>query len=337
MDAEYQQVSLAELRRLVVGQLLAADVSESNAAYVADALVAAEADGIGSHGVARVPDYAEQALSGKVRGRAQPQLTQSAPGLLHVDAEHGFAYPAIAQGLEVARKQVQQTGIVALSVSRSHHAGMLAYHLEPLARDGLLALGFSNTPAALAPWGGQRPLFGTNPIAFACPGEVGGEPLVIDLSLSRVARGKIMLAKQSGQPIPPDWALDADGQPTTAADAAMAGSLLPIGEMKGALLALMVEILAAGLSGSNFGFQAGSFFEHEGEPPAVGQLFLVFEPNRLSGVDFHGHLQALLQAMLAQDGVRLPGARRFQQRLLARREGVKIPLDLYRRLRTGLE
>lgn len=160
----------------------------------------------------------------------------------------------------------------------------------------------------MAPWGGNTPLFGTNPIAFASPRE-HQHPLVIDLSLSEVARGKIMLASQKQEAIPLGWALDKDGQPTQDADAALAGSMAPAGGAKGAALALMVELLTAGLTGSNYGFQASSFFNTEGGPPHIAQLLLLLNPVFFSA-GYVQHSERLFAAMLEQPGVRLPGERR---------------------------
>jgi (2R)-3-sulfolactate dehydrogenase (NADP+) len=194
-----------------------------------------------------------------------------------------------------------------------------------------MALGFSNSPAAIAPWGGNKGSFGTNPIAFACP-RAGQPPLVIDLSLSTVARGKIMLAAQRGETIPDDWAQDAQGRPTTDPRAALAGTMQPLGGAKGAALALMVEILTASLTGANPAFRASSFFETEGPPPGVGQLFLVFDPRRFNP-DFDHAVAELLAHVLDQDGTRLPGSLRLQCRERSRREGILLPATLLADLR----
>ena len=239
-------------------------VAPATARVVAEALVRAEADGISSHGVARVPPYAEQAMNGKVDGFAEPALTRTAAAVLDVDSRIGFAFPAIRLGLDAAADIVGETGIVAVSIRRSHHFGVAGHHVEDAARRGFLAIAFSNTPAAIAPWGGARALFGTNPIAFACPRADGpaGEsraPLVIDLSVSTVARGKVVLAAKAGSPIPDDWALDADGNPTTDAAVALEGSMAPLGGRsagaKGSALGLMIELMCGALTGSNFGYQ----------------------------------------------------------------------------------
>ncbi len=318
------KVALPELHRLAAAALCAANTSPENAAAVADALVAAEADGIASHGLSRVPFYADQARSGKVDGQARPVVTTPATAAVVVDACHGFAFPAIKAGLERAAALVRDSGVAAAGITRSHHFGAGGYHVEAAARQGLLALGFSNSPAAMAPWGGRKGTLGTNPIAFACPRAPGRDPLVIDLSLSKVARGKIMLAKQQGDTIPPTWAFDAKGAYTTDPDRALAGTMAPVGDAKGAALALMVEILAAALTGGNFAFQASSFFTAEGSPPGIGQFFVLIAPQAF-GDAFPQRVEVLLDEILSQRGTRLPGARRLALRAQAQRDGVEVP------------
>jgi len=182
---------------------------------------------------------------------------------------------------------------------------------------------FANTPPAMAFWGATTPALGTNPIAFAAPRQ-SAAPLVIDMALSQVARGKVVAASASGRPIPEGWALDAEGRPTTDADAALAGSLLPMGGAKGAALALMVEVFAAALTGARFGFEATSFFEAQGEPPGVGQLLLALDPGPLSGGRYAERVGMLTDMLETSDGARLPGASRLARRRQAAGEGLSV-------------
>ncbi|MBZ9556740.1 MULTISPECIES: Ldh family oxidoreductase [unclassified Modicisalibacter] len=304
-------LSLRDAEALAVEALEAVGVPRWEAGVSARALIAAERDGLPSHGLSRLPFYLAQARSGKVVAGARARV-EVAGSVIRVDAGHGLAFPAIARGVERAIPLARELGLVAVAIGRSHHFGVAGEPVERLAREGLVAMAFSNAPSAMAPWGGKRPLYGTNPIAFATPRR-DAEPLVIDLSLSKVARGKVMLAKKAGEPIPEGWALDIEGRPTTDPDAAIAGSMVPAGDAKGASLALMVELLTAGLTGSHFGFQASSFFEADGEAPSVGHLILAFDPARFSD-GYLAHIEALFQAMLDQPGVRLPGARRYALR-----------------------
>jgi (2R)-3-sulfolactate dehydrogenase (NADP+) len=193
-----------------------------------------------------------------------------------------------------------------------------------LAEQGLVALAFTNSPAAMPVPGGRRPLMGTNPIAAAFPRRAA-PPLVIDMALSEVARGKIMVAAKEGRPIPEGWAVDAEGRPTTDAKAALSGAMLAMGGTKGALLALIVELLCVALTGAAFGFEADSFFQDEGNRPRLGQALLVVDPGALAGADgFGARIETLIAAMLADDGVRLPGAKRDAQSARAGADGLEI-------------
>ncbi len=325
-------LTLTELKALVTQVLVNSKTSQANAIAVAEALVAAEADGLASHGVARLPAYADQAISGKVDGFAEPAIEQTAGAAVRVDARSGFAFRSIEQGLERGAELVVQTGMVGVGIGSSHHMGAAGYHVERMAQRGLIAVGMTNSPAAIAPWGGQRSLFGTNPIAFACP-RTDASPLVIDLSLSKVARGKIKLAADRQEPIAEGWAVDAEGRPTTSAQAALEGSMLPIGDAKGAALVLMVEVLSATLTGSSYGYEAGSFFTATGTAPNIGHFFILIDPKRFALQDFADRFEVLLNAIEAQQGTRLPGVRRLANRRRAEQEGVSIPDELYVELR----
>jgi (2R)-3-sulfolactate dehydrogenase (NADP+) len=314
-------LTLDQADALVTATLLRCRTDEANARSVARALVGAEADGQKGHGLSRVPSYAAQAKIGKVDGFAKPSLAWRRPAAAVVDAKHGFAYPAIDLALDALPDAARQNGMAAAAITRSHHCGVVGHPVERLAGEGLLALMFANTPAAIAPWGGSKAVFGTNPIAFACP-LPGKPPIVVDLSLSKVARGHILAAKQKGEAIPPGWALDAAGKPTTDATAALAGTMLPLGDAKGTALALMVELLAAGLTGANFAADTSSFLDAKGPPPGTGQLLIAFDPAAFGGsLD---HFAALAASIEVQPGARLPGVRRLAAREKAKRDGVTV-------------
>lgn len=314
-------LSLTEAQELVSAALTRVGTSPSNAASVARALVAAEADGLKGHGLSRVPTYAAQAKVGKIDGRAKPALQWNKPGVAVIDAAHGFAYPAIDLALEELPGAAKKNGIASAGIHRSHHCGAAGLPVEKLAEVGLMALIFANTPGAIAPWGGSKAVFGTNPIAFACP-LPGKPPIVVDLSLSKVARGNILAAKQKNEKIPEGWALDADGKPTTDPNAALQGTMLPLGDAKGTALALMVELLAAGLTGANYAADASSFLDAKGTPPGTGQLLIVFDPAAFGGS--LAHFAAPAQSIEGQAGARLPGARRLALRDKAKREGLAV-------------
>ena len=324
-------LSLAELHDLAVRVLVANDTGEANAEEVAKALVAAEADGLTGHGAARLPSYAAQAKSGKVQGHAVPDINEVGSAALWIDANEGFAYPAITVAIDGLAALAPGTGIAAAGIANSHHFGAAGYHVERMAERGLVGLAFGNSPQAIAPWGGGKGVFGTNPIAFAAPRREA-PPLVIDMGLSKVARGNVMVAARAGEPIPEGWALDADGKPTTDAAAAMEGTMVAMGDAKGTALVMMVEILAVALTASNFGYEASSFFTAEGPAPRTGQFLMAIDPYGFSAGAFADRLEDLIAAVREQDGTRLPGERRLALRAEAEVNGVEIPQDLHEEL-----
>ena len=296
---------------------------------VARALVGAEADGLKGHGLSRIPTYLAMLKAGKIDGRASPTATRPRPGVLAVDAADGFAYPALDLAIAALPEMARTQGLAAAAVTRSNHCGAAGLHVERLAEAGLVALLFANTPEAIAPWGGRKAVFGTNPIAFAAP-VPGRAPAVVDLALSKVARGNIVAAKQKGAPIPEGWALDADGRSTTDASAALAGTMVAMGDAKGAALAFMVEVLAAALVGSHFAFEASSFLDDKGGPPRTGQLLIALDPDAFGGggPGFGARMSALAAAIEGQEGARLSGTRRLALRAAADRDGLALPADL---------
>lgn len=321
------KLSLAEAHALVAAAMERNGASPANAGSVARALAGAEADGLKGHGLSRIPTYVGQLRANKVIGDAAPELTRPKPAIVAIDAGFGFAYPALDAAVAALPAVARDQGLAAAPIRRSHHCGAAGQPVEALANTGLVALLFANTPAAMAPWGGRTAVFGTNPIAFACP-LPGRPPIVIDLSLSKVARGNILAAKQRGEPIPEGWAFDAEGDPTTDPTAALKGTMAPLGDAKGVALALMVELLAAGLTGACFAGEASSFLDDKGGPPGVGQLILAFSPPAFSG-DAIERFAVLSEAIEAQDGARLPGARRLRLRSAAERDGLEISSALF--------
>ncbi len=319
------QISPDDATDLALAAFVAAGMPADLARPAARALVLAEQEGLPSHGLARVPFYVAQMRTGKVAAGAEPSISRDG-AVIRVDARFGLAFAAVDAGAEAAREVVRNLGVAVVSVTHSHHFGVAGQAVEPFAREGLIALAFANAPAAMAPWGGNRALYGTNPVAFAAP-RAKGDPLVIDLSLSHVARGKVMLAQKAGKPIPGDWALDTQGNPTTDADAAMAGTMLPSGGAKGAALALMVELLTAGLAGAHFAYEASSLFDDKGPAPDLAHFILVLDSARFAP-GFTGRAEAMFAAIEAQEGARLPGARRMTERA-ARASTIEIPQALH--------
>jgi (2R)-3-sulfolactate dehydrogenase (NADP+) len=319
------KVPFDEVVRRAAAQLEAAGANEAMAVSTAVALVLAEAQGLASHGLSRVAQYATHLRLGRVDGEAEASVAREHRAALLVDAKDGLAFPAcelaIARGTQVAKK----LGVCFAGVTNSHHAGVLVDHLRAAAAAGLVGLGFANSPAAMPAAGGRHAIFGTNPVAAIFPRK-DRDPLMIDLALSETARGKIAAAAKKGEAIPQGWALDKDGNPTTDAKAAMQGSMLPLGGTKGAMLALVVEILVTALTGAHFGAEASSFFEDEGNRPRLGQAFLLIDPAAMAGRDVYDErIEALIAEMLVDDGVRLAGERRLALERKARAEGIELP------------
>jgi (2R)-3-sulfolactate dehydrogenase (NADP+) len=324
---------LDEAEALAQRALSRAGASPAMAAATAAALVAAEAMGQAGHGLSRVQQYCAFLRNGRAEGGATPRVVAERGGAALVDAGHGLAFPALALAVAEATARARAHGLAYIGIANSHHSGAMGLPVAALAREGLVALAFTNSPAAMPVPGGRRPLLGTNPIACAFPRR-DAEPLVIDLALSEVARGKIMVAAKEGRSIPEGWAQDAEGRPTTDPNAALAGAMLAMGGTKGGLLALVVELLCVALTGSAFGFEADSFFVDEGNRPRLGHGLLALDPGALAGrAAYLDRVEALLAAMLAEDGVRLPGQRRAGLVARAETQGLDLPEALLARLR----
>lgn len=302
------------------------------AQVTAQALVAAEAEGLAGHGLSRVALYCTHLREGRADGRAKPKVVKKKGATCLVDANGGLAFLASALAAKEAVKRAQRYGVAFAGVTNSHHFGAAAYHLAPVAQAGLVGLALTNSPSAINAWGGKKAFYGTNPVAAIFPRK-DADPIVVDLSLTEVVRGKIMLHAREGKPIPLGWALDRDGNPTTDPKAALTGSLMAIGGVKGTSLALMVEVLCVALTGAAFSFENDSYFEPGGKP-RIGHAILAIDPGALAGADaYFSRLETMIAKMLADEGVRLPGARRQQASAKARSEGIDVPDTLANELR----
>jgi (2R)-3-sulfolactate dehydrogenase (NADP+) len=291
-------------------------------------LVQAEEQGLPTHGMSRVPFYCAMLRNGRADGTAHPALVADRAAACLIDNADGLPYVSVEWAVAQVMQRARRNGIGLAGIRNSAHVGVLGIHLLPLAQAGLVGLAFTNSPAAIPAWGGKKPLFGTNPVAAAFP-RAGKDPLVIDLALTTVVRGKIMMAMRKGERIPEGWALDRNGKPTTDPKEAIEhGSLFPIGGAKGAMLALMFELLCASLTGAAIGPEADSFFSEQGNKPRIGQVFLAIDPSALAGLDkFSERVETVVSTMLADPEVRLPGARRFAARRAAA-TGIDVPDDL---------
>ena len=316
--------SVADATALAARALKRAGAAKAAAQATAEALVAAEAEGLSGHGLSRVPLYCTHLREGRADGKAKPGVVARKGGACLVDANGGLAFPAMALAVREAIKRARRYGVAFCGVTNSHHFGAAGYHLAPLAKAGLVGLAFTNSPAAINAWGGKKAFFGTTPIAAIFPRR-DADPIVVDLSLTEVVRGKIMLYAKEGKPIPPGWAVDKDGNPTTDPKAALTGSLTAIGGVKGATLALMVEVLTVALTGAALSFENESYFE-PGNKPRIGHALLAIDPAALAGAQaYYSRVEDMIAKMIADEGVRLPGARRQLAAAKARVEGLDIP------------
>ncbi|MBA8881245.1 Ldh family oxidoreductase [Phyllobacterium myrsinacearum] len=320
---DMRTLTFDEIESLATKALVASNVASENAKSVAQSIAVAERDGQAIVGLSYLPTYCDHAACGKVDGHAVPRLERQAPAVVHIDAGTGFAHPAIALGLQPLAEAVRECGIAALSVGNSYACGSLGYFVEELATRGFVALMVANASPSIAPFGGKTPFFGTNPLAFGVPRQ-GRAPLVIDQSSSVVAKVAVIDAYNRGVALPDGWAIDANGMPTNDAVAAMEGSLLPIGGYKGFGLALMVDILAAGLTRSHWSFEASSFGDCEGGPPRTGQMIIALDPALFGGDHFSTRLEEMFGAAQETPGVRLPGDRRIEARK-KHTAGIEIP------------
>jgi delta1-piperideine-2-carboxylate reductase len=320
-------VGIAELTALVGRILVASGMSGDNAEIMSAILAAVERDGPRSHGLFRVPGMVEILKSGWVDGRARPRVQDKAPGHILADAGNGFAQIALASARNLLIAKAHEQGIAALAIRNSHHFSALWPDVEPLAEQGLVALAFVNTRSYVVPAGGRARLYGTNPMAFACPRR-DGPPMVWDQASAAIAHGEVLLARRDGRALPPGVALDRDGQPTTDPDAMIqGGALLPFGGYKGASIALMVEIMSAAVTGGHFGF------EDDGNPTAptknAGELVVAIDPEKSGGARFRDHVEGLFRRVVEDGEARLPGDRRRVERQRAAEHGITLERAVY--------
>jgi (2R)-3-sulfolactate dehydrogenase (NADP+) len=318
-----------ELFQLARNALEKAGAHAGMASAAARHLVQAEEQGLPTHGMSRVPFYCSMLRNGRADGAAHPAVLSDRAAACLIDNRDGLPYVSVEWAVAEAIQRARRNGIAFAGIRNSAHVGVLGIHLLPVAEAGLVGLAFTNSPAAIPPWGGKKALFGTNPVAAVFPRQ-GKEPIVIDLALTTVVRGRIMMAMRKGERIPEGWALDRHGKPTTDPKEAIEhGSLFPIGGAKGAMLAMMFELICASLTGAAIGPEADSFFAEQGNKPRIGQAFIAIDPAALAGTEkFAERIETVVGAMLSDPEVRLPGMRRFAAAKAARSGGIEVPDDL---------
>jgi LDH2 family malate/lactate/ureidoglycolate dehydrogenase len=292
-------------------------------------LLAASMEGHAAHGVERLPFYARRIRAGAVDAAALGRFIPRAPGLALLDGQNGLGQVLGVRAMRRAVDMARETGVAWVGVRHSNHFGPAGYYARLAAEAGAVGVAISNSPPAMPPWGGRRPYFGTNPIAVALPARP--EPVVIDLATTVVARGRILEARAAGRDIPPDWALDGEGRPTTDPAAALAGALQPMAGHKGYALALAVETLAAVLPGALFGSGVPDHFSDFDRPSNLGHAFLALDVGLADDTGAFADRMARMEAELRAappaagfDRVRLPGDGSRERREEALRQGLRI-------------
>lgn len=304
-------VSLVEIEATSAKAMIAHGAAPWIAAEVAKAIRKAEATGNLICGLFYLESYCTQLTTGRVNGTVEPVVSKPKPAAVMVDAKLGFAQPAFARGLPIAIETAREMGTASFAVCHSHTCTSLGYFTEQIANAGLIGLGFTNASAVVSPPGGTKAVLGTNPMALSVPAKSGGLAFQFDQSTSAVALGKINMAATAGQEIPLGWAVDADGKPTTDPNAALKGSLVSTGGYKGWGFGLMVEILAAAVTGSVNSLDVKGLKLPDGPPHDLGQFYFLVDPTTFAGDAFYDRLERLSEAVVAQPGARLPGAGRI--------------------------
>ncbi|AJY74199.1 Ldh family oxidoreductase [Paenibacillus beijingensis] len=262
-------------------------VPEADARLTAHALLQADLEGVESHGISRLPIYAKRLREGRIRANPDIRIVRTG-SVLKVDGDNGLGQVVSARAVEETIPLAREAGIAAAFVRGSNHFGAASYYCRIACEANLAMIAMTNSPPAIAPWGGKSPFFGTNPIAFGFP-TGHGAPIIADLSSSVAARGKVILAKASDRSIPPGWAIDEDGYETTDPAKALRGTMLPIGGAKGYALAMSIEMLTGILSGAAFGPHVGSIYNDSDGEANVGHSFILLDISKW--MDMETYLQ----------------------------------------------
>lgn len=325
------RMTLDECRALAVEVLEANGCDAPNAGAIAETITAAERDRALSHGLFRLPGYVTSLRNGKVNGRAAPKPERLGPTVVRVHGDNGYTPLAHRIGLPILAEAARESGMAALAILRTCHFAALWPETEALATEGLVAFAFTSSPPYLAPAGGRRPFFGTNPMSFAWPRK-GRPPMVFDQASAAMARGEVVMAAQEGREVPEGVGIDAEGRPTTDPEAILKGAQLPFGGYKGSAIALMVDLLAGPLIGEVTSVEAGEEDNGDGTAALGGELILALDPARFGADDPLAHGERLFARLLAEEGVRLPGDRRLRARAETPRTGIEVPRPLYQRI-----
>ncbi|MCT2530647.1 Ldh family oxidoreductase [SAR92 clade bacterium H921] len=320
----------AEIQQLVADCLVANGCNQENAAALGRTIASAERDGSASHGLFRMPGYIASLRSGKVNGNAVPKVTRISPAVVKVDGDHGYAPLALEKGREALIEAARENGIAAMALVNVHHFAALWVEVEPIAEAGLAAMAFTTYKPAVVPAGARTPLFGTNPMCFGWP-RGDKPPLVFDQASASMARGEVMIAARDGHAVPLGTGVDAEGNSTTDAQKIIdGGALLPFGGHKGSTIAMMIELLVAGLTGMDFSYEAQKNDNNDGGPPNGGEFMLAIDPNRFGDAEnWLSHSEAFLECLAGMEGAHMPGNRRYANRAKSASDGISIAENVH--------
>ena len=308
-------LKLDEIFDLAKKTLLANGCDDETASVLADLIMKAERDGSLSHGLFRLPAYVSGLKSGKINGKARPEVKKISSSVIKVLGNNCLAPMIHNKGLPELIKTAKENGVAVLAINNSHHMAAMWPETEAVAEEGLVAFACTSYKPAVAPAGAIKPLFGTNPISFAWP-RPGKTPVVFDMATASMAMGEVQVAKREGHKVPLGTGLTKDGKETTdPAEIADGGVLLPFGGYKGSGIAMMVELLAGALVGDNFSFETAAKDNNDGGPPSGGEFILAISPEKISGSGWDRHADEFFNKMKSFEGVRLPGERRHKNRL----------------------
>ena len=308
-------LTLDEIFVLAEKTLLANGCDEETANILSDLIMKAERDGSLSHGLFRLPAYVSGLKSGKINGKARPEVKKISPGVIKVLGNNCLAPMVLNKSIPELTKSAKENGVAVLAINNSHHMAAMWPETEAIAEQGLVAFACTSYKPAVAPAGAVKPLYGTNPISFAWPRK-GKTPVVYDMATASMAMGEVQVAKREGHKVPLGTGLTKDGKETTdPGEISDGGVLLPFGGYKGSGIAMMVELLAGALVGDNFSYETAAKDNNDGGPPSGGEFILAISPDKLSGNDWDKHSSDFFDKMKSMEGVRLPGERRHKNRL----------------------
>jgi LDH2 family malate/lactate/ureidoglycolate dehydrogenase len=320
--------------------------SQEDSRIASEAIVHANLQGVDSHGISRLPVYGKRIQEGRINANPQISFQNPTESILLIDGDNGLGQVVATRAIYEGMVKAKEIGVAIIGVKKSNHLGAASYYCEKACAEGLISIAFTNSPPGIVPFGGKQAFFGTNPIAIGIP--TGTDtPILIDMSTSVISRGKIILAAKENQPIPSNWAINKEGIPTTNAEEALEGALLPVGGVKGSLLAMAVEIFSGILTGAAYGPHVQSLFADDHGPANVGHFFILIDIRPfMSLLIFHTLVQQFIQELkevsLAEgiEEILYPGERRRREYVKRLGEGIPMPESVLfelRELAIGLE